>query len=435
MAKFTAKLDRFILIGKDITDEFPVNIAEYSFPFQDGSALENMGNDARVVRFEANFRRETYDDHYDFLTLATSGLIYEFVHPVYGPMNGRVKSPTVTTKAGENDWVVIRFVFVQELIGLETEPDIDIVSSSETAYTDGQDQNMQSYESAAVATMPLDGKEVMSTDLDPDKSIVEQILNISTLTRRKMADLDRMIGVLDLWESNIITPIDSIVNLIDYGTKLPGRVIGSCARVAERVSTLKRTTEGFPSTFVTSLTNNISGLKQSLKIVSKEDSTYDSVVQSLDIAAAQSAGVHTSYLYSDDEELQGEFEKNINLNSFDGLGNRILTVDNPDLLNQNELENSLYLVRELLDIAFQYNREFLQANKEMALSLYKHVSNVKLTRDLIFEIDLKNNIIPVHVLCNQYGLSHRYIDKIININNIENPTFVTGKVNMYARPW
>lgn len=431
---YLAKLDDFdLVLTPDIEDRYPGSIAVYTYPFVDGAAMDYMGEEAREVSLETVWNRATYSRHIEFLSHIRSGLIYELVHPKYGVIKGRIFDIVSVHNEAKNR-ATVKFLFKEQKIGEEITPDFNVSATAITYYKKGVSQNLSAASNSIENTLGGDSKTLLSKTLDASKKLSGQITAVSGRSRRFLADLDRQLGVLGNIESMVAIPLDAVVNTVDFGTRLPGRIISPVTRTVARIAIAKNKITTTPARFLSSFNSALTALKSEVKKVSTNTDAYTIVEQSIDVSASHTASLVVAELYEKDELLRSEYDRTVNLETFDIEGTRIATVESNELLNVRELENSLYVVRRMLGNSYVLNREILTANRFLAESLERHVSKVKLNRDKIVSVDLGDTIIPLHTLLLVNGLPDRYFEKVMAINNIANPTFVSGKVDLYDRP-
>jgi prophage DNA circulation protein len=74
----------------------------------------------------------------------------------------------------------------------------------------------------------------------------------------------------------------------------------------------------------------------------------------------------------------------------------------------------------------------VQALKGMAEQLVEHVSRVKLERQRIRQVTIRQ-CQPLHLICHNLGLGYEAAERVLAINpQIKNPNFVEGLLNVYA---
>ena len=99
-------------------------------------------------------------------------------------------------------------------------------------------------------------------------------------------------------------------------------------------------------------------------------------------------------------------------------------------MNVREIETTLYVAREMILTAVVLSRQN-ESLKKTARLLLQHVNIIKLERERIIRITLDNEM-PLHLVCLKYGLPCQAAERILAINNISNPNFVSGSIDIYA---
>lgn len=430
MPVYTAKIDDFTVDLLEITDTFPNKIGEYNYAFSDGVDMDYLGESARSIVFDVFFFQDQYDNHYNFLNHIRSGIVFQLSHPNYGLINGRIKDPSVTHNDGI-EYCVINITFIEQKIGKEVEVLPDVIIEVGEYFVDGQNGSMDTVAiETTEAVGDTDAKNVLTTPLDPDESIGSQISGVSSRTRQIIANIDIGLGAISAEFSALEAPADLLSNTVDYGTNLPGRVAKNVTDLIDAYANAERKKNNLPSAFISSLNQVKDSFKTSLKRLIDDTTTFAIFDSCLDITTAQVGSIYISKMYDEDENQRDAHFKNIDKNGFDSLGNRIFNAIDIELYSVNELENSLYLIRELLGITLQLNRNSLKAHTEIGRSLSKHVDKIKLKRDTVVTVNLEYET-PIHVQTLIRGQSHRNIYRILAINDIPNPTFAKGIVNLY----
>jgi prophage DNA circulation protein len=113
-------------------DTFRRAIVQFGPPGRDGSILQDMGAEARVVNAQIFFFEREGDaatptdqrDHVrrarDFITLANRLEAQEFVHPLFGSFPAKVESMDVSAIAEDRDQIVVDAILVEE--GINPKP-------------------------------------------------------------------------------------------------------------------------------------------------------------------------------------------------------------------------------------------------------------------------------------------------------------------------
>lgn len=100
------------------TDDSAENtLVEHSYPYVDGSDIENMGRGARHINIEAVFYGDDYEEKLqDFLDALGYPVDPEFIHPVFGSFkNVQVVRHTVHHDADNPDYATVTVEFVESI--------------------------------------------------------------------------------------------------------------------------------------------------------------------------------------------------------------------------------------------------------------------------------------------------------------------------------
>jgi len=100
------------------------------------------------------------------------------------------------------------------------------------------------------------------------------------------------------------------------------------------------------------------------------------------------------------------------------------------VMNINELESTLAIVRTRIEDAVNNARE-MGSLKTMATALLTQVNSVRLERERMIDVVI-DNILPLHLVCLKYGLPYTDAERILKANNIQNPNFVSGEIQVYV---
>lgn len=420
-AIFEAKIDDFLLDIQDLEDTFEKAIAEYEFPYRDGALLEDMGQKAHQIKFRCYFYNDTYLNHIFFINHLEKKELFELTHPKYGIINGCIKTVSVRHDSRVQT-AEIDITFVENLRG-EIDPFeyVDVEASMEETYSQGQDEQMEEFKDDVEEELGTEADEVLEKELDPDKGILEQFTDISAKARKYVKDVDTYVRKLEGAMNKISNPANSLISTINYGTKLPGRVIGAVAKTVERYALLYNTLRNAPTRFLLSLKDGLKKLELSLGKFSKHTR----------IASVQRRALESGYIYKSDELKRQILKSAEKVKSFDAKGNYLKAEPAEQIMTIQEIEQTLADVRSDIQETVELSRG-MQSMKDMARVLLEHVNIIKLEREKLVSVDIENEI-PLHLICLKYGLSYNYATRIHAINNCKHPNFVKGELNIYAR--
>jgi prophage DNA circulation protein len=425
---YEAQLDGIPLEIEMIDDEIERAIVRHEYPYKHGALLEDMGQKARVVRFRCYFWDDgadhaTYDRHEELLAHLESLAVFELVHPKYGPMRGGIES--IHLHHDDRDRTAeIDLTFVQGLIeDTDDTAHEDVESSVEEAYAASiEEQKLEFGDDLTTALGPEAGS-ILGVELDPELGIVEQMSGISTTARNYLKTVEGYVSTLEGTLNAVANPANGLVSILNYGTNLPGRVIGSVARCMERYARLADGLRSAPARFVDNLGLALDGLS----------AVSGRFAKTTTIGGAAHIALQTAYCYKEDEDRRAERKRAEGKPVFDALGNytapQFSAVDTQPM-TVRDLESSLATVRGRLQAAVNLARQSTSL-KQQALSLQTHVNTIKLEREKITRVRLDNTL-PLHLVCLRYGLPYSAAERLLTINEIRNPNEVSGEVAIYV---
>jgi hypothetical protein len=219
--------------------------------------------------------------------------------------------------------------------------------------------------------------------------------------------------------SAIENPANSFIATIDFGLDLPGRVVGTIARTAERYGLLYDSIRTMPEKFLANLRDSLIDLGNSLGFLDQ-----------LRHGAALQGALALSEIYAADEDLRDTARSLEQAASFNALGDYIKPEITPELLDVAQIEQSLAIANDMLQASIDAARA-LDALKNMARILTEHAVWVKIESEKLVPIYV-DNAMPLHLLCLQRGLPYNYAERLVKVNNIPNPNQVVGALQVYV---
>ena len=421
---YPAQLDGYDLEIETLDDRFENAIVRHEFPKTAGALLENMGQKARSVSIRCYFwdhgDHMTYADHVDFINHLKSTELSELVHPQYGSIKGMIE--TFSVRHDDRDMTAeVDITFIEELrgttAGIEYE---DVEAAVEEAVVNSQEEQMDAFAAEVRAELGAESVGILEQVVDPAQGIYTQFQGYSQRAKNYLKKVDTFVATVEGTLLDVANPANGIISTINYGTNLPGRVIGSLARCIERYVAMNDSIKGAPSRF-------LGNLEQAMLDLESKAGFGKHLHAGFSIQAAQTiAGV-----YKADEASRQQVRKSETTVSFDTQGNYRATAATEPILTINELEASLAKLRTMLQTAIDENRS-MESLKAMAGSLLSHINTIKLERDRIITV-LLDNPMPLHLVCHRYGLNYNYAARIASINRIKNPNFTSGEVQIYGR--
>jgi hypothetical protein len=473
---YQANINGFDLDIETIQDDFEKSVAHYEFPYKDGDLLEDMGQKARRIQVRCYFLNDRYVDHIEFLDSLQNAELIDFMHPKYGLLHGCIES-AVVMQDRRDLCAQIDIGFVENLRDdIEPTAYVDVESAAESSYTDGQNDLMNEFSSDMAQDLGASAYDVLGRDLDPSFGIFEQFADLTGPARAYVRQIDAYARLFDGILNQIENPANSLIAVIDFGADLPGRLIGGMARVAERYGLLYAPLNASPLRFLNSLRAGMTYLQTAVasgqvgpasgSVITTQATLLEQAAAApyntgilpvsgqipgtgitisgtpltrlvasrmpkyIMIAAALRQALEMAYLYKADEAERDLIKSLSAQKSFDTLGNYTYPQMPAPVMTINHLESTLGTVRLALKAAVDNARD-MESPKTMARDLLTYVNKIKLEREKIKQVSVPNPM-PLHLICLQYGLPYNDAARILAINNIPNPNFVSGGINIYA---
>jgi len=225
--------------------------------------------------------------------------------------------------------------------------------------------------------------------------------------------------------NNVTSPVDSIINTVDYVEDLAGDVVFSVNGAVDRMVTTLLTTSETPSAFINNAINNARFIRNTLTEASGAATLESIAFNSL---SAVRIGYEAALKYIEDNEERQKFLKNIGKRTFDNNGRFLGTIETIRVMTINELEQTSQDLRAYIDEAVQNDRTNSQLRKT-AKDIQQYVDEVKIQREQI--ITVTTNRTSLYALMQKYGISYQRIDENLALNpDVQNPNFIEGDIRL-----
>jgi len=428
MTLYDAAIDGIPLEIETLDDQFEVAIARHEFPFKDGALLENMGQKARTVAIRCFFWDDgshlTYNDHIKLVNHLKDKELFELTHPMYGVMSGMIER--VSVKADDRELTAeVDITFVENLRQAISEVQYeDVEAAADQAVIDAQDEQMEQFAADAQDELGAEATAINDIELDPEQGLLEQYQGLTQKGRAWLKKVDDAVATFEGALNEVTQPANSLIATINYGVKLPGRVIGAVARVVDRYVALYKTITTAPSRFMRNLRAAIDNLIASAGLSPR-------MRKHLLVAVSTQGAAAVALYYATDEQQRQILRRLEKQPAFDVKGRYLNPPVAEPVYTVNELEASLYSSRDMLQAAIDSDGgRNIPSLKTMARVLVDHVNNIKLEREKIITITLDNPM-PLHLVCFRYGLDYHYAERLAAINTIPRPNFTAGRLQIY----
>lgn len=458
--RYQAAIDGYEFDARDIEDGFDKAVGVYEYPYMDGAGTEDLGQRARRIRIRCYWLSDRYAAHYDFLNHLKSRALFELSHPKYGLLSGRIDQMMVRHD-DRQETAAVDISFIEDIVS-QARPiaHVDVSSATEESFITGQQEQMDAVSADVAAALGDESVQILQTDLDPDQSLLSQITGVTVAARAYLKKIDTFVAVLEAEAAAIANPANSLVALIDYGTKLPGRIIGTVAKTLERYSILYESIKSTPARFLQNLTDSMDDLADragdfsghvraagSLRLAVEAAGIFatDEIARQKLIQREQSGKVSPSGAVSaftggltaqsgaDSARMQLIQQAKTAPRAFDDNGNYLYPAALDPVLSVRDLTGMLVTVRTALQATVDADRTIGSA-KAVARQLTVHVNAAMQESDRITTLVLANPA-PLHLVCLMQGLPYTAAPRIMAINDIDiaDPNFVSGEIAVYVR--
>jgi prophage DNA circulation protein len=424
-------LDGVDLPVVDVQDDFAAAVAKHAFAYKNAQSLEYLGVEERSIKINCLFFGSRYDDHKDFLRaiLSADKDSHELVHPAFGTLAGSIES--VGSSYNENKrHVAISITFIVEgdgddgsqLFGVSA----SIKADTQTAFSAGQETLKESFGDALKTDIGTEAGDLIETEIDTEVTLLDQFLTASQAARDYLSEIDDAIGTCEGYLTAVTAPADSFLNTIEYGSALPGRFVRVVNEALDRICANEGDSTTSPRAWLENLKSAYYAFAS--RFVNAEFNAADQVSDAVAMRYAFDCGA----VYDEDNTRSLSLATIEGQPAFDVAGNRVVTESVPDIMTIDDLDETLYSAREMLQAAIDRDRSYEEPYKTMAKLLLDHVEIVRLNRERIVIRNIPTEM-PLHTICQRYGLPIGYADRILAINpGIKNPSFVKGDIRIYA---
>lgn len=406
-----------------------------------GAKLDDSGSNVGRYRFRAAFlgssdlgtassKFPTIEDGEEiFAHFKENGDEAVFVHPSLGAIHGRVKTIS-RREADEIDALFFDFTFLEEGVEPEAVIEVDVIPEVERGFRKTIEDERSNFSDDVTSRFGAEGADLLALDLDPEKSLLDQVGDFSKSVRDFANNIDEELASFDSFLTEITNPANSLIAVINYGTDLPGRVLGSIAKVGERYKEAYNSLLDAPSKFIESLKQGLEDMESAFTGSETEKSLKAVNSQNLALGAAQS--------YELDQERRLELKKIENSDSFDSEGNLINREPSPgEVQSLQQIERSLAETRGFLQSSIDGNRATNEGGevdgiKISSEALLFHVTKTKAEIDRIRTVEIVSGFAPLHLILTKEKEPFNKAERVLSLNEVKNPTFISGEVLIYA---
>ena len=407
MSKFIPQIAGYYLDIVDINDTFSASIIKHEYPYSNRNKLQNNGQKTPGFTVNCRFMADpaitkgwdsgvaifpTYDAYFNFkATLESATEKYTFTHPELGELEGFVENFT-SVEDDTIDYFEVSFDFFQEVTD-DTPTFFRYVVPSQA---DGfRETNANTFSKIAAL----------------EKAAVSAVAFAGRANAFK--------GTLDSYLSQVTNPLTSITNTITYTADIPGQLMQSINKAIDRVIESFVEIRDTPASFIN---NCILGVRQLASQFSDEEFQYTLIM------GASRVSYEAATIYQEDDVKKQKVDKKEAVETFDAAGNYVGGDPIPVTMTVQELEQSLYDVRELINDVILLDR-LNQDLKKQANELQKYINEIKLTRETLETQEIPEQSIHTIALINNQ--SYQAAERILKLNpHIKNPNFSSGAIKV-----
>jgi len=400
----------------DVSDQFKAAIAKHSYVGKNGAELEWLGMEANEYRYRASFAGDQFELYPRFLQKCSTGKLLQVIHPIYGALDGLVED--VSVKHDDcTDKVDVDFTFIQDGLDktLRFRADAkDVIIAQAQALVNSQ------YKQLAEVFYPNNPPSPNLTDPD----WFDKLSGLSNKVLSVVSDIKSALGRIDAAIAAVGAPISALAGAITFVEDLPGALIDKVTQLVD-VATL------IPTALDRDPTIDVSAALDTLRnhIDTFTGTSADVPVKSM--AALQSLRLVSTMMDTDLDTLR-TMQAYEAADSFDGEGNWV-----GQSSSAPRLPATADQVGRLVVAARTLTQEAIAVVDDPSPLLIASLALQRQYRDRLVEFENIKEIevadpIPLHLLCLQLGLPYNTAERLMLINDIRNPSFVQGKVRVYA---
>jgi prophage DNA circulation protein len=417
--------------GESIEDTFEQAIVVHEIPHANGALLEDMGMKARRFKISAFFSGGKYNRHKELLKSLENTLLVEFIHPEYGSMKGMIETISIK-RTDEIKSATLDISFIEEeyapvAVPMVADPKNMVQDNAQKVADTNRDLVKKITEKA---NSTIEAKTLLDKVIDFRKKMSEQYANLTSKARKFVKACDRVVSIAEAEINNIANPANGLISSINWAQDLPGRIASSIAYTAERYALLYDNLRNAPEKFM----DNLQNARDQIKAAWKSDPEMSAFLGVADMAFAYQGTVSLSEIYSADEDNRNIARQMESQKSFDVEGVYVAARPTPKLLDIRQIDRSLQISNRMAQDAIDSARAIgcpADPLKECVNALIDHTTYIKLEMERIKEINIAYET-PLHLICLQNGLPASMAERIVGLNSLKNPSFVKGKVNIYA---
>ncbi len=408
-------ITHLVSIGHEINH----TLAREAYPYTNGEEIEDMGGQAESIRVEFNLKNEDFDRDFeamrDWFKSRFSEPV-EMFHPDFGTIYGYPENVSFTLDRRIR-FASFNFSFVES--GLQEPPEswLDINHNAELM----MEEVAVSAQQAIAEDMARNGVPDVPGN---DWSLLEKWADMGSVARDFATRCASLSGRLQSVISSIRAPADAFSSSLSFVDSLSGNLAKSLCQCGESYLTLARQVKSSNKGVIAALIADLVGFDASAAALAPEG-----VYRAYKAVAAATVAKETARLIEQDEQAISAALTTEQTQMDDDEGRPL--ADSPDvyLITPEALEEMIAMARSVIQGALFGPAD--SALKSIARDLTDKLINVKLEYMTTRELTVPNAV-PLHKLLLDNGLDYKAAERVAALNSVKNPTFMTGKVKIYA---
>ena len=411
----TATLGGIRLDWQDLSEERKLAVVRHEYPGQNGADLESQGWTAAEHKLKVVFLADRQADWHNLEAVLFTGAVMVLEHPSKGRLNGLVESVSIKHD-DRRDTVEVDITFVED--GFPAAPvyrpsAIDVASSLYAPIA---------RDAGGVCAEPWYPYTPPSPDLT-DPSWLEKLGNLGNTLNALVGVLRGQLSRLDSIIASITSPISSVLFAIEWASDLPSQLT---KRLAIVLDLLHGKIEGAPSPALAAkkFLADAKALAETFSGTSSEGTAR--------IMVANQGALTVAGVMAGDEARLRAMRAYETTQAFDTEGRWVARGGAPAQLPATaiQIEALVADARALIQAARPWVTDPADLDR-LALALQDSFRSRLIEFEQLREIMVLAPT-PMHVICHQYGLAYNVAERLCLLNNVRNPSFVQGKILIYA---
>lgn len=415
MSTVRATLAGITLDWQDLTRDCKGAVVRHEYPGHHGADLEFQGWGPMEHRLKIVFLADRQADWKKLQEVLFTGASMVLEHPEKGVLNGYVDSISIK-EDDRQDVAEVDISFVED--------GVDVPVSFRPSAIDVAEETRAPLIAASVASIEKSFglAAIPSPDLS-DPSWLEKLGDLGNKVNGLVGTMQNQLGRLDSLIVSFTSPVSAVFSAMAWGADLPNQL---AKRVAIVLDLMQGNVDGSPTPAMSarSFMANAKALADSFAGTPMEGPTR--------LLVASQGALTSARVMSADEDVLRAMTAYESMPSFDSAGRWLGRDTVPTQLpaTADQIEALVYDARELIQQSRPWSDDPAALDR-LALALQEQFRSRLVNFERLVEVEVLKPT-PLHVVCHQHGLSYNVAERLVLLNRIRNPSFVQGKVLLYA---